>query len=168
MAATRNCRSCGALHDTKQQRKTMKNLFCVLIAVLFAGIASAQITIQSQDLMKILGPGPMGGFFYAPGAGGGIDIGNPGGPNVYVFNNIGVSVLNFSQTSYTRKTPALAPRFPAGCWTFGSHPDLLEKNPVFVLSRDTSYDYGDITLMPNSKVHAGVGAHLRMLERPMG
>jgi hypothetical protein len=151
-----------------QQRKTMKDLYCVLIAVLFAGIASTQISIQSQDLMKILGPGPTGGFYYAPGVSGGIDLGNTGGQNVYDFSDIGVSVLNFRQTFHASETPALAPRFPAGCWTFGSHPDSLEKNPAFVLSHDTSHNYGDITLMPNSEVHAWVGAHLLMLERPMG
>lgn len=124
----------------------VKNALSVAAAVaMLATTAFSQISIERQDIFKLLGPGMT---HYYTGGEGSMNIGQKGGPNVYDFSGISLSSLEVSYGYNVSAIPNLAGRFPDGSVTMGDSPSTIEKNPVFIFGQDTMYVVGQASVTP--------------------
>jgi hypothetical protein len=118
----------------------------LFVVFLCSHVAFAQVVIQEQDIMNIIGPAS-GSHYFTPGYEGTINIGTTGGPNIYDFSGLSVGSPEISYNYTTSSIPLLAPRYPAGSFTFGESPSTIEKNPVFASVSGTLSLAGEATTL---------------------
>ena len=124
----------------------VKNALSLATAIaMLATTAFSQVSIERQDILKLLGPGMT---HYYTGGEGSIHIGQKGGPNVYDFSGISLTSLEVSYGYNVSTIPDLAGRFPAGSVTMGESPSTVEKNPVFIFGQDTMFVVGQASVTP--------------------
>ena len=75
-----------------------------------------------------------------------VDIGNPGGPNVYDFSNVNLPDFVIGYNYAVSSIPKLLKRYPANSVTIGDGPTTIENNPVFLFGQDTIFVVGNATV----------------------
>lgn len=136
-------------------------LGALLVLVLCVGTTSGQISIERQDILKLLSPGSY--HYYSPVQIGNFNIGKPGGPHVYDFSWVSLTGLPISYNYEVSTVPSLAGRFPAGSVTIGESPAAIENNPVFVFGQDTMFVVGQASVTPTLEVTHYRPAEITML-----
>jgi hypothetical protein len=119
-------------------------ILCLLVPL----TSSAQVTVTVSHFFSMFTPGQSGYFRHLDSAYNTVYIGKKGGPNIYDYSLAKLTPAEISNNFSVSTIPVLAARFPKGAVTFGSTWDSIEKNPVFLLSGDTVFVTGEVSLVP--------------------
>ncbi len=105
----------------------------------------AQVSITLDQFKAILTPGLTHTYTNSDQTLNVVDIGKPGGPNVYDFSNVQLPAYSVSNNYYVSSVPMMISRYPSNAVTIGESPDLVERNPVFIFGQDTVFVLGEAT-----------------------
>lgn len=118
--------------------------FLCLIAV---QPAIAQVSVNEADLQSIFTAGQSLYFYNSDSTVSSVNIGKQNGPNIYDFSAVKYEPLAASHNYQVSDVPVLAARFPGSAVTFGTSPDSIEKNPIFLFGNDTLFTVGQASLL---------------------
>jgi hypothetical protein len=123
---------------------SQKLLFYLLLFISLVGFsqaAHAQIQVSANQLESMFAAGSSFNFSdgIAPNT---VDLGKDGGPNVYDFSGVNFSASETANNYLISSIPNLASRFPGNAVTFGSSPQTIDNNPVFILGPDSMIQIG--------------------------
>lgn len=108
----------------------------------------AQITVTQSQYSSIFTAGQVHYFYNADTTLTTVNVGKKGGANTYDFSGLPNFSMNVSHNYLISDIPTLAARFPGNGITFGTSPDSVERNPVFLFGTDTMYVLGEASLVP--------------------
>ena len=121
----------------------------VLVGIVLAlSPAEAQITVTSSAFNALFTPGQSRLYYHADSTVLKVNIGKKGGPNVYDFSGVKLTPAGTSNNYAVSTIPVIAARYPGNAVTFGDSRETIEKNPVFLLSGDTMYTLGQVSVYP--------------------
>ena len=106
----------------------------------------AQVSITLDQFKAILTPGLTHTYTNSDQTLNVVDIGKPGGPNIYDFSNVQLPAYSVSNNYYVSSVPMMISRYPSNAVTMGESPDLVERNPVFIFGQDTVFVLGEATV----------------------
>ena len=115
---------------------------------LFSATSVAQISVTQSQFYNIFTPGSSHTYMNSDTTVPAIDIGKPGGPNVYDFTGISSGDTGTSNNYQVSSLPIIAARYPGDAITFGYAPDSIDNNPVFLFRSDTMYNLGEASMIP--------------------
>lgn len=105
----------------------------------------SQVVITQEQFTSIFTPGTR---FYINQAPAQVNIGRPGGPQIFDFSSFSLQSPDSSNNYSVGSIPALAARYPADAVTFGYAPNDIEKNPVFLSRNDSVFVVGEASVVP--------------------